>query len=748
MERTARMGESLAASQVIDELHFDRAQDTWTVLSGYVDAFIAAWSQLDSEPRLSEFLPASPASLKRLVLIELIKVDLEHRWLNNRQPRLVEDYLAEFPELENDGAPWDLVYEEFQIRREAGDAVKPDAYFARFPKQVDELRRLLRETDLIKSSSMTRKRGPAELNPGESVDDFDLLTLLGTGAFAQVFLARQRSMQRLVALKVSVERGDEPQTMAQLDHPHVVRVYDQRALPDHGVHLLYMQYVAGGSLQDVLKRVREVAESERTGKTLFEAIDKMLGQRGESPPVGSTLRERLGALTWPEVVCWLGARLGNALAYANRQGVLHRDVKPANVLLTAEGAPRLVDFNMSFSSKVDGASPAAFFGGSLAYMSPEQLEAFNPAHPRDPSDLDGRSDLYSLGVMMWELLTGYRPFPQEILGEDWSETIAGMAADRRDGPDESVAPLPKQCPPGLPDVLKRSLAAELEARPSSGDELARELDLCLHPDASRLLHPPAGSWCDKVRRHVTVSVVLAALIPNVVATIYNIAYNLREIVLNVEGAKAAFWITQGVINSIIFPVAIVAFVIWTRPVARALSSSVSSNQVRQVALRRSLSLGHFAAGLSVAGWSLAGIAFPFGLWVLVGDVPSRHMIHFFFSLLLCGLIAAAYPFFAVTRLAVRVLYPALKPTPDTASSMQLERLSRQAWLYLLLAASVPMLAMTVLLFLGVKESPLLALLGLGGLIGFALVFWMAKLIQNDLAALQNVVSPSLDPLSK
>jgi small-conductance mechanosensitive channel len=242
--------------------------------------------------------------------------------------------------------------------------------------------------------------------------------------------------------------------------------------------------------------------------------------------------------------------------------------------------------------------------------------------------------------------------------------------------------------------------------------------------------------------------VLAALLPNVLATIYNFAYNLGEIVGKEEDAKLAFWITQGVVNSIIFPVAIAAFAIWTRPVARSLSSLESSDSDRQRARRRSLSLGHFAAGLSVAGWSLAGLAFPLGLWILVGDVTTRTLIHFFFSLLLCGLIAAAYPFFTVTFLATRVLYPALKPSPDSASASALERLSRQTWLYLLLAASVPMLAMTVLLYLGVSRSPLLALLGLGGLIGFALAFRMARSIQNDLAALQIVVSPNLDSLSK
>ena len=152
--------------------------------------------------------------------------------------------------------------------------------------------------------------------------------------------------------------------------------------------------------------------------------------------------------------------------------------------------------------------------------------------------------------------------------------------------------------------------------------------------------------------------------------------------------------------------------------------------------------------MSLIGWSIAGIAFPFGIWTLASDVPSSALLHFFLSLLLCGLIAAAYPFFTVTFLVARVLYPSLRPTNDVQSQLALERLSRQTWLYLLLAASVPMLAMTVLVFVGVQQSPLLALLGLGGLVGFVLAFWMAKSIQNDLASLIIATSPNLDALSK
>ncbi len=736
------------------EATLDSAHHTWTILSGRVEAFVNAWEAAADPPSLQNFLPAQPPAIRHLTLVELIKVDLEYRWIHRHLPRTMEDYLAEYPELRHDLPP-DLIYEEYHIRRQAGEPVSTQDYLLRFPQSVAELERLLGLNAAEQSTSLFRdhKSPVPQIQPGERLDDFDLLLLLGKGAFASVFLARQNSMQRLVALKLSADRGTEAQTLAQLDHESIVRVFDQRVLPDRKLRLLYMQYVPGGTLHAIVDLVRQTPEGERSGLLLLTGISQALSSRGESLPEESALKSRWANRSWPDVVSAIGAKLARGLDHAHRNGVLHRDIKPANVLVAVDGSPKLADFNIGFSSKVSGSTPAAYFGGSVAYMSPEQLEACNPAHDREPETLDGRSDLYSLGVMLWELLTGFRPFLDEQLEQGWTATLAEMTARRRAGVDwELTSRMARHWPLGLRETLLQCLEPDPERRPATGLDLARRLELCLQPAAQSLLAPPLQNWRRFARRSPVWGVLLAVMIPNVSAAVFNYFYNRQEIVDHLQNSREAFERIQTVINAIAFPLG-VFFVFWfMHPVVSAVRRSESPADFPALALqdvrKKCLRLGHLAAGISLALWLVAAPAYPIALQMEIGSIPLTACFHFIASLTLCGLIAAAYPFFGVATLAVCSFYPALVRL-DSMSEIDrepLQRLGQSSWLYLLLAATVPMLAVAVLVVIGSEARFALGLLAVAGLAGFGMALGMFRLLQRDLASLTVIAASPSDPI--
>jgi serine/threonine protein kinase len=722
----------------------EAAQHTWTILSGQLDAFVAAWGKSEEPPPIADFLPADPPLLRHMTLVELIKVDLEYRWLQRKVPRRLEEYLTDHVEL-SEALPADLIYEEYHIRSQAGEQPQPEEYLERFPDRADELRRLF---GLHRPDQTTALYAPAEVNlgemqPGDQVDDFDLLLLLGKGAFARVFLARQKSMQRFVALKVSADRGDEPQTLAQLDHEAIVRVYDQRVLADKKLRLLYMQYVSGGTLQGVVEVVRSTPVANRTGQVLLDSIRRALSARGESLDSEAIARHRWRHRAWPEVVCSLGAQLARGLHHAHQQGVLHRDIKPANVLVTADGTLKLADFNIGFASKVAGATPAAFFGGTLAYMSPEQMEACNPAHPRDPHSLDARSDLYSLALVLWELLTGTRPFVDEQLADNWPATLAEMTARRQRGIDAAVAQsVGRDWPPGLCELLMRCLSSEVAERPAHGQELARRLELCLQPGAHALIQPSQRSWRTLARQYPFVSVLVGAIVPNALAGVFNYYYNRIEIIDQLQNSGAAFERIQILINLIVYTLGFF-FVFWfVRPISKRLMQSEGGSpdsaetlaDLRQQCLR----LGHLASGISLGIWLIAALAYPIALQMQTGAVPLSASLHFIASLALCGLIAAAYPFFNVSCLTVSSFYPALVRIDSMTESdaTNLQRLSRSSSWYLVLAATIPMLAVAILVLIGSQARFALGLLAVAGLAGFGLAFTQFRMLQADLLALR------------
>jgi serine/threonine protein kinase len=181
--------------------------------------------------------------------------------------------------------------------------------------------------------------GPAHrLDVGDRVGDFALLRELGCGGFARVFLARQVSLDRLVALKVSTDVGHEAQTLARLEHEHIVQVLGVSVDPQRGLRLLAIRDEPGATLQRVLVRLAGRPFRERKGRALLEA------EPGPTPRSGAGPLAECDAV---EAVCWIGARLAGALAWAHQEGVYHRDVKPGNIFLTEKGRPLLLDFNVA-----------------------------------------------------------------------------------------------------------------------------------------------------------------------------------------------------------------------------------------------------------------------------------------------------------------------------------------------------------------------------------------------------------------
>lgn len=736
-------------------IHMD-ASIVWEQLSQHIDRFVAAWQQAEAPPNVADFLPPGPPALRRLTLVEVIKVDLEYRWQHKRWPKLVEQYLEEFPELTADGGiPCDLLYEEFHVRKQQGDDVASAEYCDRFPSRADELRRLLDIEAPTQSTALVEAGRLPAFEVGQKIDDFELLAPLGKGAFATVFRARQLSMHRTVALKISRDRSAEPQTLAQLEHPNIVRVFDQRQVAESKLRLLYMQYVPGGTLQDVLQYLRTTPAVSPGGAAYLAAVDRSLVSNGEEPPGDSLTRFKLGDASWPEIICWLGARIAGALAHAHAHGILHRDIKPANVLVGADGQPKLADFNIS-CSKLDGVTPAAYFGGTLAYMSPEQLEAYDPAHERQPDEIDGRADLYALGLVLWEMLTLTRPFAERALPYDWSLALGAMTAQRRDGlPPEDRARVPAGCPQAIVEVLVKCLEPDPENRHSSAAELARELDLCLQPRAQSLLRV-RGKLQSLIKRHPVTTTLGLGLLPNIVLSVLNIVYNWNQIVGELSPAAQQLFFGSQIlaVNSFAFSVGL-GYIFATRwKLFRTLGRLVRGEKVEPPPsiqlVRLCLKLGAATAVVSVALWTISGFTFP--TWMRFGvDGPSQlsagQYMHFVISAMLCGLIAATQSYYVITFLSVRICYPwLLKARPADARELpELANLVRLGRVVLGITVLVPFLALGALLLNDVQRAEIGAIAATG-FFGCALAYLLDLAIRADLAALAAAINPGSDAL--
>lgn len=289
---------------------------------------------------------------------------------------------------------------------------------------------------------------------GRRLASYRLLREIGSGGQAVVYLAQDQRLPRRVALKVMRDAQlagrreallrfqREAAVVSRLDHPGLCTVYDTGIAEDCA--FIAMRYVEGGSLAELLAAQNNVLGAQPGVATLPTA-------RGLDP------RSRLdAALQFLEQVA-------RALHAAHAAGIVHRDIKPSNILLTATGAPVLVDFGLAFDTEGEGATltQSGTQFGTPAYMAPEQIQT-------EGSRPDWRADVYGLGVTAFELLTCRRPFEAATREGLYRRILAGRLPD----PCALNSDLPRE----LRTVLGTAMAPEREHRYQSAAELADDLE--------------------------------------------------------------------------------------------------------------------------------------------------------------------------------------------------------------------------------------------------------------------------------
>src|SRR4051794_6473209 len=265
-----------------------------------------------------------------------------------------------------------------------------------------------------------------------------ILDVLGRGAMARVYKAWHRMMGRVVALKIleskyvanprSLARFHrEMQLVGRLDHPNVVRAFDADRVGEH--YFIAMEYTPGQTLQALLE------------------------ERGALPPAD---------------VVYFASQAADGLAHAHAMGVLHRDVKPSNLLLTDARKVKVLDFGLGTlleKEEVDTALTAAGITvGTPDYISPEQARMVK---------LDGRSDLYSLGCTMYHLISGQLPFKGESSRDGFGGGTPGRGI-----PIGRVGPGP---PPGVVQTIEKLMALSADDRSQPAEEAAEALRSLLRP---------------------------------------------------------------------------------------------------------------------------------------------------------------------------------------------------------------------------------------------------------------------------
>jgi serine/threonine protein kinase/tetratricopeptide (TPR) repeat protein len=417
--------------------------------------------------------------------------------------------------------------QEYLAALEAGRPPGRREFLARYPVIAAKLETYLAGLDLLHAAARSgpppapaagvQADRPDGLQGGTPLGDFRLLREVGRGGMGVVYEAEQLSLNRRVALKVLpfaatmdsrqlMRFRNEALAAAALDHPHIVEVHAVGV--ERGVHYYAMRYIDGPTLAEVIRDLQRSAAGG-PGPVDPDATAPYCGHdpaAGHAPSAGDT-QPRAGLSTWPSytapdffrAVTQLGSEVAEALDHAHQHGIIHRDIKPSNLLVDGRGKVWVTDFGLAHREAGATLTATGDLVGTLRYMSPEQALA-----RRMP--VDHRTDIYSLGVTLYELLTLEPALP----GDDRQELLRQIAAEEPKPPRQRNRAIPAD----LETIVLKAMEKNPADRYATAGEMAADLRRHLHDEPVRARRPTLLQRLRKwARRHrglvASVATVLA-----------------------------------------------------------------------------------------------------------------------------------------------------------------------------------------------------------------------------------------------
>jgi eukaryotic-like serine/threonine-protein kinase len=315
---------------------------------------------------------------------------------------------------------------EYLAELEKGRQPNRDALYARYPELVSGLKEYLDGLDWLhhgakafQTNHSTRRRLDTGLQPGDFLDEYEIVREVGRGGMGVVYEARQAKLNRRVALKVlPLNFPEEPkrlqrfaveaQAAATVAHPNIVPIYSVGS--DQGIHYYSMRLIDGVALDLLAEHASESHAAKVSQPTTTDNLPSSFEERPtpDRPTEGTKILKLLETAArnrteYHRTVASLGMRVASALDHAHQLGVIHRDIKPANLLLDQDGEVWITDFGLAQLRDGSIITQSGAPVGTLRYMSPEQASG-------DRRMIDHRTDIYSLGATLYEMLTGHHMF--------------------------------------------------------------------------------------------------------------------------------------------------------------------------------------------------------------------------------------------------------------------------------------------------------------------------------------------------